>query len=124
MKKQFRRKYRKIRAEFKHELKELCKKDINLKWLIWEAYRADRNKDNIYDIYYWLDRKYPDVWREFIKTPLWGGVITGEYGIWYILRGTYPDIAKKYADKIPDRSAMGDAIAVIYGKRYKNDNND
>ena len=121
MKKQFRRKYRKIRAEFKYELKEICKKDINLKWLIIEAYRAENNKNNIYAIYHWLGTKHHDIWREFCETPIWGRVITGEYGIWRILRCTYPDFAKKYIDKIPEKSAMGDAIAVIYGKRYKYD---
>lgn len=114
MKKQFRRKYRKVRAEFKHELKEICKKDKTLQWLIYEAYRAENNKNNIYAIYHWLGTKHNDIWREFCETPLWGEVIDGEYGIWNILTAICPDFAKKYIEKIPQKCAMGDALAVVY----------
>lgn len=113
MKKQFRRKYRKVRAEFKHELRSLCQQDKTLQWFIYEAYRAENNRNNIYAIYHWLGTKHHDIWREFVKTPIWGRVITGEYGIWHVLRATYPDFAKKYVNEIPSKSAMGDALTLL-----------
>lgn len=108
------RKYRKTRIAFKHELKEICKQDKILKIIIHKEYRILNNKKHIFDIYNWLGINYHNVWNEFCKTSLWMNFITGECGIWKILLQTYPEIAKKYIDKIPEKCAMGDVLAVVY----------
>lgn len=114
MKKQFRRKYRKARVEFKHELKEICKKDKTLQWLIYEEYRTEGSRNHIFDVYTWLSKKSPRLWKEFCETSIWMDFPMGECGIWSAISRAYPEFTEKYIEKIPQKCAMGDALAVVY----------
>lgn len=114
MRRSLRHKYRKARITFKQELKEICKKDKSLSMLLYEEYRIEGSRDHIFDVYTWLSKKSPKLWKEFCKTSIWMDFPMGECGIWSAFLQTYPDFAKKYIDKIPKKCAMGDALAVVY----------
>lgn len=110
------RKYRKVRIKFKQEIRDICQQDKSLQMLIYEAHRAENNNNVVFKMYHWLGTKYHDIYEEFCDTEIffWGGTYCGEYGIWQALLQTYPDFAKKYIYKIPQKCAMGDALAVVY----------
>jgi|GEM_PF-3415222 hypothetical protein len=114
MRRSLRHKYRKARINFKQELRDICQQDNTLRVLIWEAHRAENNNNVVFKMYHWLGTKYHDIYEEFCDTEIWGGTYCGEYGIWQALLQTYSDFAKKYIYKIPQKCAMGDALAVVY----------
>ena len=109
-----RHKYRKARINFKQELRDICQQDKSLRMLIYEEYRTEGTRDHIFDVYTWLSKKSPKLWKEFCKTSILMDFPMGGCGIWSILLQTYPDFAKKYIEKIPQKCAMGDALAVVY----------
>lgn len=114
MRRSLRHKYRKVRINFKQELRDICQQDNTLRVLIWEAHRAENNNNVVFKMYHWLGTKYHDIYKEFCNTEIWGRTYCGEYGIWQALLQTYSDFAKKYIYKIPQKCAMGDALAVVY----------
>lgn len=110
------RRYKNIckdRREFKAELYKEMLNNKALTMLVIENYKAYKHHDHITKIW-WLLRNYKDAQKDYNKNLFGKHLATNSY-IWKSFRGAqYNYILKKYARKIPETIAMGDALTVAY----------
>lgn len=113
----WKRKYWKIRKEFKKELYEVVKKNKVYIPMIAETYAAHHHKSHIYKAWY-LMIGYPD-FRKRYNQELMGKTLCGRNEI--LLNLHYADDRfAKYRGKLPERLAMGDALAIAYRVQAEN----
>lgn len=111
----WKRKYWKTRKEFKQELYDAAKDNPIYIPMIFETYTASRLRDHIHKIWY-ISRNYPD-FREEYNRELFGKMLTGRDEMLRNLCYADERFCKyvyKTGYRIPERLAMGDALAVAY----------
>ncbi|MGO4952003.1 hypothetical protein [Paenibacillus sp. DRB1-1] len=106
------RKYRTIRQEFKNELYAAIRSNPALGMLCIKTYTASRHRDHIHQIW-GMSVRYPNFRKEYTE-KLIGKCLTGRDEIFHSLYFAAPDLYQKYARKIPEDLAMGDALGVAY----------
>lgn len=107
----WKRKYWKIRKEFKNELYKVVKDNPVYIPMIAETYTAYRLRNHIHNIWYMMI-DFPDFKKKYNK-ELMGKMLTGRDEI--INNLCYSnEVFLKYRYKIPEPLAMGDALAIIY----------
>jgi len=105
------RKYCRIRKKFKIELYESVKNNIVYIPMIIETYAAQNFRNHIHKIWY-MSIGYPAFQKEY-NEKLFGKMLCGRNEILNNL--CYIDKKfNKYKYRLPERLAMGDALAIAY----------
>lgn len=113
----WKKKYRKKRKEFKQKLYELAKDNKVYLPMIFETYSAYRHREHIHRIWS-LMLEYPD-FRAKYNDELMGKMLCGRDEILFNLH--YIDNSfLEYRKSIPERLAMGDALAIAYRVQAEN----
>lgn len=112
MSRQLKRKYRKVRQQFKRELKIKCEHNRALAMLIYETYRAQHHYRHITQI--WSMFRNPEFhnFRQAYTKELFGKVLSGSDDIWYSLYFAERELYDKFNGLIPQSFAMGDAFGI------------
>ncbi|NWL87578.1 hypothetical protein DMN77_08165 [Paenibacillus sp. 79R4] len=121
MSKILKRRYKQSRIEFKSELLERCEDNKALAMLLLETYVAWHHMRHIGKI--WAMFRNPD-YREFqmdYSKNLFGKHLSGRSDIWHSLYFADRGLYDKYARKIPECYAMGDALGIAYRVLRKGD---
>lgn len=90
------RKYKKIRKEFKADIKEALKNNRALGMAILNTYIADKHRTHIHKIWYLLGTKHRD--ENLYDTLYFSG---------------YEEIRNKYHRKLPERIAFGEIYGIV-----------
>jgi hypothetical protein len=114
MGRQLKRKYKKVRVEFKKDLYHHFHKNPALAMLAIETYVAWHHKRHITLI--WGMFRHPEFenFRRAYDKELFGKHLTGSSNIWKSLYFSDRELHDKYRRKIPEMFAMGDALGVAY----------
>lgn len=108
------RKYRKIRKEFKLEIKEELKKNRALGMAILNTYIADKHRTHIYKIWNLLGTEYKDAWKAYSKSGLVGKMLCGDENLYDTLYFSgYEEIRNKYYRKLPEKIAFGEIYGIV-----------
>jgi len=111
---QLKRKYKQARKEFKQELYELAKENHALAMLMIQTYAASQHRTHIMKIWRLLGLRHKEAYQDY-KDKLFGKCLTGREDVWRSLYfAGYPEMRSKYKYKIPEKRAMGDAVAIAY----------
>lgn len=113
----WKRKYWKIRKEFKKELYEKVKENKAYIPMIVETYAAHHHRRHIHKVWY-LMIDYPE-FREKYNQELMGKTLCGRDEILLNLHYVDDDFLK-YRRAIPEQLAMGDALAIAYRVQSEN----
>ena len=117
MSKILKRKYRSERKQFKHELYEAMKNDLQMAMLIQQIFINRTQRSIIYETWYRLGTQYPQVYKEGFceDNSLHGKMMTGRsHEVFHNLYFINNELYMKYHRKIPEVYALGDALAVAY----------
>ncbi|WP_163538287.1 hypothetical protein [Gracilibacillus sp. YIM 98692] len=114
MSKIIKRKYRKIRSDFKKELYESMKENHALAMLVIETYTAWKHRNHILKI--WGMFRNPDykAFQKDYSKNLMGQHLTGSIDIWRSFHFAKYENLTDYKYKIPEKYAMGDALGMAY----------
>lgn len=105
----WKRKYLECRKQFKQELYEVVKNNAVYVPMIFETYRAYQHQKHIHMVWE-LMGDFPN-FKEMYIDELMGKTLTGREEMLHNL--AYSDERfKKYMRKIPNKLAMGDALAI------------
>lgn len=114
MRTQLKRNYRQARIEFKKELYDATKENPALAMLMITTYTAFQHRRHIMKIWELLGFNHRAAYKEYCD-KLMGQHISGRDDVWKSLHfAGHPDMRLKYIRRIPERTAMGDALAVAY----------
>ncbi|MFF2532391.1 hypothetical protein ACFVS2_26115 [Brevibacillus sp. NPDC058079] len=114
MRTQHKRKYRLVRKEFRRELFEIAKENHTLAMLIFQTYVASQHRTHITKIWDLLGFHHKEAYKDYCD-KLFGKYLSGTNDLWKSLHfAGYKEIREKFIRKIPEKCAMGDALAVAY----------
>lgn len=114
------RKYKKIRKEFKSEIKEALINNRALGMAILNTYVADKHRTHIHKIWHLLGTQHKEAWKGYCKSGLRGKMLCGDENLYDTLYFSgYEKIANKYRRRLPAKIAFGE----IYGLVIKAVNN-
>lgn len=114
MSRSIKRKYRKIREEFKRDLRIEMQDNRALAMLAIETYTACQHREHIMKIWaMFRNPDYSDFHQDYTEN-LFGKHLTGSSGIWKSLHVAGSPTSEKYYRDIPEVYAMGDALGVAY----------
>ena len=106
------RRYGKLRKEFKKDMKEILQRDRSLAMGIILTRIADKHRTQIQESWYILGTKHYHVYRDEDLRKLRGKMLCGSEDIYKTLYFSgYKDLRNKYYMKLPDRLALGE----VYG---------
>lgn len=111
MRTQLKRKYRKLRTEFRREL--IQEMDPTFALLILKSYTAYQHRMHIWKIWDFLGHKHRDVWQEYCDTFM-GEHLTGSDDVYKVLTWVKPDLYKKYYRLLPGMLMTSEMICVCY----------
>lgn len=106
-------KYRVIRSEFRRDLYSAIKKNPAIGMLAIETYIASQHRTHIMQIWELLGFDHRAAYKDYCD-KLCSKHLTGRSEIMRSLHFAAPDLYEKYFCRIPERMAMGDALAVAY----------
>lgn len=115
MSSQVKRRFRNVRTEFKHDLRDRCEANRPLAMLFVKhraAWHHRRHITKIWSMY--LNPEY-DAFYQAYNQQLFGEYLTGSDDFWRTLYFADKELFDKYHLKIPETFAMGDALGVAYG---------
>ncbi len=108
------RKYRKIRKEFKADMREALMSNRALGMAILNTYIADKHRTHIHKIWHLLGTKYKDAWKEYRDSGLSGKMLCGYENLYDTLYFSgYKELSDKYYMKLPERVAFGEIYGIV-----------
>lgn len=110
---QIKRKYKKVRTEFRKDLLEKAKENKALAMLIIETYTAWQHRSHIMKIWELLGFNHREAYQDYCD-KLMGKHLTGRDDIWRSLYFCEKELYDKYRMQIPEVYAMGDALGIAY----------
>ena len=108
-----RKKWKSYRKRFRKDLKIAMGNNNALAMLAIETYVACQHRRHIMKIWEFLGFNYRNAYKDYCET-LFGKHLTGESGIMKSLHFANRELYEKYHNVIPERAAMGDALAIAY----------
>lgn len=111
---QIRRKYRKLRYEFKKELFKSFRENKALAMLVIETYTSWQHRWHIMQIWGMLRNPEFKNFHKAYTEQLFGKHLTGRNDIWRSFYFAGYQNLYEYRKKIPEKMAMGDALGVAY----------
>lgn len=108
------RKYKKIRKEFKADIKEALINNRALGMAILNTYIADKHRTHIHKIWYLLGTKHRDAYKGYCDSGLSGKMLCGDENLYDTLYFSgYEEIRNKYYRKLPERIAFGEIYGIV-----------
>ncbi|MFD2330648.1 hypothetical protein ACFSR7_15455 [Cohnella sp. GCM10020058] len=107
-----RRRFYKVRREFKHDLYAKAEHNPAMAVMIIKTYAASQHRSHIMNVW-WLLRNHRAAQADYNEN-LFGKHLTGRDEIMNSLYFAEPELYHKYSRKLPEAYAMGDALAVAY----------
>lgn len=114
MMKQIKRKYKGTRIAFKKELLQAMSQNKALAMLVIETYTAWKHKEHILNIWGMFRNPEYSNFRKDYSDNLMGKHLTGRVDIWRSFHFSGYENLYDYKYKIPEKFAMGDALAIAY----------
>ncbi len=109
-----RHKYKKIRKEFKADMKKVLKENRALGMAILNTYVADKHRTHIHKMWHLLGTQYKDAWKGYCKSGLHGKVLCGDENLYDTLYFSgYEEIRNKYYRNLPERIAFGEIHGIV-----------
>lgn len=109
-----RKKCKKIRKEFKADMRELLKSNRALCMAILNTYIASKHRTHIHKIWNLLGTQYKDAWKGYCNSGLCGKMLCGDENIYETLYFSgYEEITNKYRGKLPERIAFGEIHGIL-----------
>lgn len=107
-------KYKKIRKEFKADIKEALINNRALGMAILNTYIADKHRTHIHKIWYLLGTKHRDAYKGYCDSGLSGKMLCGDENLYDTLYFSgYEEIRNKYYRKLPERIAFGEIYGIV-----------
>jgi hypothetical protein len=108
------RRYEKLRKEFKRDIYEKVKDNPAFAMLIVQTFRAKKHRNHITAVWSLLGHNHKEAYRDY-SVKLFGKHLTGSDEIMHSLYFADREIHQKYVSKkIPECFLMGDALAIAY----------
>ena len=108
------RKYKKVRKEFKADIKEALINNRALGMAILNTYIADKHRTHIHKIWYLLGTKHRDAYKVYCDSGLSGKMLCGDENLYDTLYFSgYEEIRNKYYRKLPERIAFGEIYGIV-----------
>lgn len=108
------RKYKKIRKEFKADMINILKENRALGMAILNTYIADKHRTHIHKIWNLLGTQYKDAWKGYCDSGLSGKMLCGDENLYDTLYFSgYEEITNKYYGKLPERIAFGEIHGLV-----------
>jgi hypothetical protein len=112
MSSQRKRRFRKIRSEFKVDLYSTMNNNRAFAMMVISTYKASMHRKHIRKMWALLGN-HPDARKEY-GDKLFGKMLTGEDSIMTAIHFADKNMYLKYVRKLPECYAMGDALSVAY----------
>lgn len=106
-------KYAKARKEFRKDLYQVAKDNKSMVVMIVKTYAASKHRTHILKIWSLLGHNHKEAYKDYCDNLI-GNHLTGRDEIMQSLCFVDNELYLKYRGKIPERMAMGDALAVAY----------
>ena len=108
------RKYKKIRKEFKVDMTEALKNNRALGMAILNTYIADKHRTHIHKIWYLLGTQHKDAWKGYRDSGLSGKMLCGDENLYDTLYFSgYKEIRNRYYRKLPEKIAFGEIHGIV-----------
>lgn len=115
----WKRKYWKLRKDFKAELYEEVKNNIVYIPMIMETYTASKHRTHIHKIWSMM-RNHKSFKDEYTNSKMMGSMIAGRDEILSNLAFIDKEKFMRYMSLIPEKLAMGDAVSIAYRVQGEN----
>lgn len=107
------RKYRRVRQEFKQDILEVTKNNRAFAMMIVETYSASKNRTHIMKVWELLGFHHQEAYKDYCD-KLMGSYLCGSHEIMRSIYFVDKELYKKYYGRIPECYAMGDALGIAY----------
>ena len=108
----YKKKYKKVRKEFKYCLEIACGFNQTLAFTIIKTYMAYKHRKYIHDFQYFVGTENIELWHKWCKTNKAGKMLCGRDDIFNTLHNCNKALYEKFKGKIPIDLAMGTAYGI------------
>ncbi len=106
------RRYKKARAEFREELREILKNDRALGMAIFLTYVSEKRRIHITKVWYILGTRHKEAYKDYCKELMGSNLCVSDDIFKTLHFSGYQELSKKYIRLMPECFAMGEAFGL------------